>query len=289
VGEAGAPLQVLGRGDIHGLRFIRTLVSQAESTHLLVAGLEYKDFLEVIPGFDDPDAPADPGDPAGPGSDTRTPISYLNLSLGHISNWRQPQTQWSLSSTANFGIRGHINRDDEFARKRFRGKGNYTYLREDGSMTRALPLGMSLRLRASGQYALDSIISNEQYSIAGADGVRGYLEAEVLSDVAIKASLELAAPQWQAGPMAAQAFAFYDLGHTHRVNPLKAPNSQTGELELLEPTHVRLSSVGAGMSLSITRYLSADLSWAYALDDSPADAGTRAHDSRLQFGVRSTW
>jgi hemolysin activation/secretion protein len=285
VGEAGAPLQVLGRGDIYGLRYIRTLLSQAESTHLLVAGAEYKDFLEVIPDFIAPGEELDEDDPAKDGSDSRSPISYLNLSLGHMSSWRQPLTQWSLSSTFNFGVRGAINTTTEFRRKRFEGKPNYFFLREDASMVRALPLGMSLRLRASGQYTRDSIISNEQYAIAGADGVRGYFEAEVLSDVAVKTSLELASPSWQAGPANAQAFAFYDLAHTRRVNPLR--DDQT--LEPLEPPHVRLSSVGAGMSFGITRYFSADLTWALALDDSPADGGTRARDSRLQFGVRSTW
>lgn len=285
LGEGGAPLQILGRGDIYGLRYIRTLVSQAESTHLLVAGLEYKDFLEVIPDFIAPDDEEDPDDPATDGVDSRSPISYLNLSLGHMSSWRQPQTQWSLSSTFNFGIRGALNSTAEFRRKRFEGKPNYVFLREDASMLRALPLGLSLRLRASGQYTRDSIVSNEQYSIAGADGVRGYLEAEVLSDVAVKASIELGAPTWQAGPASVQAFTFYDLAHTRRVNPLRDDET----LEPLEPLHVRLSSVGAGISLGLTRYFSADLTWALALDDSPADGGTRANDSRLQFGVRSTW
>ena len=54
----------------------------------------------------------------------------------------------------------------------------YFYLRADGSWIQQLPLGLRGLLRVAGQYAVEPLISNENYSIAGIDGVRGYLEAE---------------------------------------------------------------------------------------------------------------
>ena len=39
-----------------------------------------------------------------------------------------------------------------------------------------------LKLRAAGQAAAEPLITNEDFSIAGIDGVRGYLESEVLGD-----------------------------------------------------------------------------------------------------------
>ncbi|MEJ0099947.1 MAG: ShlB/FhaC/HecB family hemolysin secretion/activation protein [Pseudomonadota bacterium] len=276
VGEAGTTIDVLGNGSIYGLRYISTLDAQLAATHVLVMGLEYKDFNESV--FSK--------------NVLETPISYMNLSVGPMSTWRFPQTQWSVSTTGNFGVGSlvGINSAQEFADKRFRAKPNYFFLRADGSMTRALPHQLELRLRVSGQYAMESIISNEQFSIAGADGVRGYLEAEVLGDVAIKSSLELGAPVWNVKDKSAQLFGFFDTGRMQRRNPLRQQDQNTGALgDYLEPRHVELSSAGVGAKLSLWNFLSADLTWAYPLDDAPAADGTRAHDSRLQFSLRGTW
>lgn len=274
VGGDGSSIDVLGKGSIYGLRYIRTLAAGPQATHVLVSGLEYKDFLESVFGE----------------NALQTPISYANFSLGHLSSWRQPQTQWSLSTTANFGVRGRLNEPAEFADKRFRARPNYFFLRADGSVTRALPFGTSLRLRIAGQYAVESIISNEQFSIAGADGVRGYLEAEVLGDVAVKSSLELASPTWKTGSASAQVFGFFDFGRMERLNPLRQQDPKTGELlGFLEPPHVQLESAGVGAEFSLWGFISADLAWAYPLQDAPGADGTRAHDPRLHFGLRSTW
>jgi len=274
VGDAGSSIDVLGKGAIYGLRFIRTLSADAAATHVLIFGLEYKDFNESVFAQDV----------------LQTPVSYINASLGHVSAWRGDERQWSLASTVNFGLRGRYNDPLEFAEKRFRGRPNYFYLRADGSLLQRLPLGMSLRFRAGGQYAVESLISNEQLSIAGADGVRGYLEAEVLGDVAIKASAELALPRLALGPGNAQAFAFVDGGRIERLNPLRAQDPRTGALlEFLEPPRVTIASVGAGVDLSLWDFLNANLVWAYALRDAPGTHATQAHDSRLHFTLRTTW
>jgi hemolysin activation/secretion protein len=274
VGDGGATISVLGKGQIFGSRLIRTLESAADATHVLTASVEYKDFMESVFAT----------------NVLQTPISYLNVSIGQIANLRDDVRQWTLSSSANFGLRGRYNDASEFAVKRFEARPNYFYLRADGSLAQRLPFATTLRLRVAGQYAVESIISNEQFSVAGADGVRGYREAEVLGDLAVKSSLELASPTWKFPHGSLQGFLFYDYGRMTRLNPLRQQDPKTGALgAFLEPTHAQLTSYGAGADLGLWDAVSGQLTWAYPLADSPAAGGTRAHEPRLHFSLRSTW
>jgi len=275
-GGAGGSINIVGAGRIYGSRLVVPLAAAPEATHLFIAGLEYKDFVESI--FSD--------------DLVLTPISYANLSLGHTSAWRLPTRQWTLNSNMAFGLRGRLNDSTEFDIKRFKGKPNYFLLRSDGSFTTALPWRLSLRLRASGQYALESIISNEQFSIAGADGVRGYREGELLGDVGIKTSLELASPQasWFAQRVQGDAFLFFDYGRMTRLNPLREQDQNTHELlGLLERPNQTLRSIGAGVDFSALEHLHGQLVWALPLLDTDALGGTQRGDSRLHFSVVSSW
>jgi hypothetical protein len=95
---------------------------------------------------------------------------------------------------------------------------------------------------------------------------------------------------WKVGPGSVQPFAFFDAGRMERLNPLRRQDPRTGELlEFLEPTHVLLYSVGAGMDLSLWHSLSAGLVWAYPLRDASQVNGTQAHESRLHFTLSSSW
>lgn len=273
-GDGGTSIDVLGKGKIYGLRLSNPLGISAAATHVFLAGLEYKDFTESIFSKDL----------------LLTPISYMNASLGHASAWRQERRQWSLASSANFGFRGRINDPDEFRFKRNQGVANYFLLKADGTVVQSLPWKMLLRLRAAGQYAVDSIISNEQFSIAGADGVRGYLEAEALGDIGIKSSLELNAPPWKLfkDNIQTQGFVFFDYGRMSRLNPLRSSSLATLG-ELLEPVNVTLRSFGAGVNLSLLQHVNGAVTWAYPLNDTPTSSGTREGDSRVHFSIRASW
>jgi hemolysin activation/secretion protein len=283
-GEGNSTVNVLGNGRIVGLRWVQPLVATAASSHGLIAGIEYKDFKESV--FSQ--------------NVLETPITYVNLSLGHASAWRAPQRQWSLSSTLNFGVRGLANDTTEFAVKRFHGSPNYFFIRGDGGVAQGLPRGLNLRLLASAQYAADPVISNEQFSAAGASGVRGYLEAEQLGDAGIKTSLELGSPQWNllAGKAQLDVFGFYDYGKLIRLDPLyEVLDTATGERgKLLEFSNISLASAGLGFNFNAFEHWSGALTWAYPLVDRPSisvdanpAAGTAKGDSRIHFSVRTNW
>jgi hemolysin activation/secretion protein len=273
VGDSGATLTVLGKGQIFGGRYINPFHTSAEATHVFVGSAEYKDFAESVLSEDV----------------FRTPISYMNLSVGHTSAWRLDKQQVSLATTMNFGVRGMANSPEEFRDKRARGRPNYWMLRADTSYGVQLPLNLNLRLRGAGQYAVEPVISNEQFSIGGADGVRGYREAEQLGDIGFKTSAELAsapidlfAQQVQVG-----VFAFYDIGRMSRLEPLH--DRLTGEL--LETVDQTLRSAGVGIEFGAFGFLSGSLTWAYALANTPDwdSGGTADGDSRIHFSIRSSW
>ncbi len=168
-----------------------------------------------------------------------------------------------------------MNSDQEFADKRFKARPNYFYLRTDASSRTILPKNFSLLVRLSGQYAIDPVISNEQFSIGGADGPRGYLEAAELGDYGVKGTLQFGAPTWPlaAGAAHVDSFLFFDAGVVSILDPLPDQDSKAD-----------LRSWGLGFGFdAFEQQLQATLTYAQALADS---ARTSAHDSRLLFTVR---
>ncbi|MES1263205.1 MAG: POTRA domain-containing protein, partial [Peristeroidobacter soli] len=144
-------LSVLGAGQIANAQLIFPLVSEANATHSLSFGAAYKDFDEVIR--------------LDVENNLLTPISYLAYTLGQSSVWRSAAGEWTLDSSVNFGVRRMFNDSGEFADKRYRARPNYFYLKADGSRRQRLGEWFEARLRASGQYAVEPVISNEQFAI----------------------------------------------------------------------------------------------------------------------------
>jgi hemolysin activation/secretion protein len=259
----------VGKGSVYGTRLVMPLAGTGSLIQNLNFGAEYKDFLENIT--------SSPLDPQQAGSSLETPIRYVNLSVGYGGFWRGTGRQASLDTSLNFALRGLGNTAEQFENKRFQAESNYFYLRSSASFGAALPLNFTGLFKVSGQYAVEPLVSNEQFAIAGSDGVRGYLEAEVLADTGIKTTFQLGSPQLKffAGQVHSDAFVFYDFGRIGVINPLKD-----------EPGNVSLSAAGAGFNFSVFDHLSGVLTWAYPLANGSV---TLAHDSRFLFSVRSTW
>ncbi len=253
---------VLGKGQIVGTRWGFALTDAPGMPQSLTLGADYKHFRETI-GL----AGAPP---------LVTPISYVNLSAAYAGSWSSDFLQGSLASAANFGPRGAPNDSSAFANKRYRGDANYFYVKIDGSLIAHLPKGFQLIVRADGQYAVEPLITNEDFTIAGADGVRGYLEAEVLADNGVKGSLQLQSPiwtwhTWQMGDV----FVFYDAGRAGLIDALPGETPTT-----------TLRSWGAGLNLLPGKWISGSLTWADPLVNGP---NTHHGDSRILFIVRGTF
>jgi hemolysin activation/secretion protein len=255
-------LGVLGKGSIYGLRLPVSFANSADFSSTLTYGLDYKHFLQSIT--------------VDPQTGFNTPNSYLELSMDYSAAWRSEHLQTTLDTAANFGSRQLVNDTAHFAAARYQGRANFFFLRGSAAATYILPAGFQLTGRLSGQGAVEPLISNEYFSIAGSDGVRGYLESEEFGDDAIKGTFQVASPQWRPGShaVAADMFIFFDDGRVTFLSPLPG-----------QPTHAQLRSAGLGIDLLASRHFSAALTWAYPLVSASV---TSAGDSRVLFVVRGS-
>lgn len=255
-------LGVLGKGQVVGSHFTYFLDHSPAAPQTITLGIDYKHFLQTV-------------SLAG-SSGLSTPISYTNLSIAYSGTWPSDVLTGTFSSAANFGPRGAPNNPDTFANKRFQGEPNYFYVKLDGALIAHLPAGFQLMVRADGQYAVEPLIINEEFSITGADGVRGYLEAEALADRGIKESVQMQSPMarvrsWALGDV----FAFFDAGHADVIDPL-----------IGQQPFYTLRSFGGGLSLFPTYAVNGSVTWARALNEGPF---THRGESRILFLVRGAF
>ncbi len=264
---AVSTLGVLGKGQVYGAKLTFPLTQDLGAPHTFTFGIDYKHFLESISV-----AAQDSGAPEL----VNTPISYTNLSFTYNGNWSTGPLQGTLSTAADFGPRGAPNNPEAFANKRYKAAPNYFYVKLDGTLYVPLPVGFHLVLKADGQFAVAPLITNESFSITGSSAVRGYLEAESLSDSGVVGSVQLQSPIWRvkAFPVA-DGFVFFDAGQAHVIDPLPG-----------EPVDTTLRSVGAGFDLFPGKFVTGSLTWAYPLANGP---NTSRGDSRFLFIVRGAF
>jgi hemolysin activation/secretion protein len=253
---------VLGKGDIYGTRVSYPVLESASTTQSLVFGVDYKHFRNIIGLASMPAA--------------STPISYTIATLGYSASWRSDRVQDFFNASANFGPRRIPNNTGTFANDRFAAEPNFFYLRGDENVGLRLPFGALLHLRVAGQYADQPLISNENYSIAGFDGVRGYLEAESLGDRAIKGTVQLDSPtwRWKSGAFATM-FVYFDAGRDDVIDALSN-----------EPATARLRSAGGGLMLWPGRPITGTVTWADPLVDGPR---THRGDNFVLFDLKGSF
>ena len=257
-------LGVVGKGQISGLRLSDILQADSAANQAIVFGIDYKHFRQTI-------------DLAAAAA-LDTPITYVNVSAAYSGSWRENSLFETLNLSANFGPRGlaRVNGADEFENDRLKSRANYFYVRGDGSLTWGAPLYWRLTVRAAGQYTREPLVTNEDFSIAGVDGVRGYLEAEVLADTAVKGTVQLQLPTWRLKERSiVDGFVFFDDAHGSMLEAL-----------LGEPTHFDLRSTGAGLDLFPGGSYTSSVVWALPLVDGTR---TRRHDSRVLFLIRGSF
>jgi hemolysin activation/secretion protein len=260
-------LGVLGRGSIYGAHWLQPLVSTATSSQNFSAGVDYKDVLtEVMPEVSGSSSSAP----------VTAPVHYLNWSGQYSGIWWLGPRTYSVSTGAGFGVRNLVNGFDQFENARYNARPDYLYLRMNFSALEPLPLGFALFERGGGQWSDSALVNNEQFSLGGADTVRGYLEAETLGDSGFAGTLELHSPRLGAHAIPVLSplygFLFIDAGIATLVDPLPAQNAR-----------IDLWSLGLGLRLESARGFSGSMDYAV-----PERSGirTRDHDGRVDFVLR---
>ena len=208
---------VAGRGEIIGLRFLRTLGGKKNFTHSMSFGADYKHFEEDV---------------AIGGETFSTPVHYWPFSATYSAAWMGEKRFTELNTALNFHARGMGAEPAEFDAKRYNATGAYLYFRGDISHTQDLPAGFQLFGKVEGQVSTDPLINSEQFAGGGLATARGYLESAALGDNAIFGTLELRGPNFLSGWKAGQdedstepanewrVYAFVDGGRLTINDPL---------------------------------------------------------------------
>lgn len=221
--------KVLGKGNTVGLRYGINLGVSERGNQSLALGLDYRDVQEQIS--------------LGELSISK-PLRYLPLQASYTANWAEPRRQLQASVALSVGLRpllarridgceledGSIGNDDQFRCKRKGADGGFATLRVDLRHTEVFDI-FSLSGRIAGQLASQQLSSAEQFTLGGADSVRGYYESAAAGDHGLLASLELrsanVAPWLQRqhpGPAFEElaelsVLAFADAGRLQTINP----------------------------------------------------------------------
>jgi hemolysin activation/secretion protein len=260
-------LGVLGKGSIYGAHWIEPLQSTAASSQSFNAGADYKDVLTSV-------LPNTTGSTSS-GAVTAL-VKYINWSAVYSGSWWLDTQFYSISAGANFGVRSVLNSVNEFENARYNAHPDYFYLRFGFTGTQKLPAGFGIMERVNVQWADSPLVNNEQFSLGGADTVRGYLEAETLGDSGFADTLELHSPSL--GPHAGAilsplyGFLFVDGGVATLVDPLPSQRE-----------NVTLWSTGLGMRLENSHGVTGSVD--YAIPRRPG-VRTQKDKSRIDFSLR---
>ncbi|MHB1215793.1 MAG: ShlB/FhaC/HecB family hemolysin secretion/activation protein [Thiobacillus sp.] len=251
---------VVGNGDILGMRWIRSLPSKPGLFHSLTFGMDYKHSLESIVGSAD---------------SVSSPVTYLSFIAQYSGTLAGTSGVTQVDLGANFSLRGLLNNEDEFQLRRYNARSNYFYWRGDVMRTQKLGTDYSLYARLDFQLASGPLIGNEQFTIGGAQNVRGYLEGERLGDDGLRATLELRGPRLAGAVKGIDQlflFAFVDAGYVRVIDPLPG---QTDSFDL--------SSAGLGLRLGAWKYWHLNADFALPLQDG---AYTLARHGRAHLKAR---
>jgi len=250
---------VVGKGQVLGVRGIFTLPGGDGFYDTLSAGIDYKHFDQNV---------------TLGGATVPTPITYYPLAASYSANWQSlsGQTQFDIGPT--FSIRGLGSGPHAFDDKRYESESNFAYLRGDLSRLQNLPAGFQAYAKTQFQFADQPLINSEQFSVGGQDTVRGYLESEALGDNAIIGSLEIRTPPITLlGPKVSdwRVFAFSEGGQASISQPL--PQQQA---------IFDLASAGFGTRIELVNHLNGSIDFALPLMSA---TDTKSGHPRVEFRV----
>lgn len=230
--------QVLSRGTTFSLRR-HVAFGRADGTRLFSVGFDLKNLKERV--------------------DFDTPLRYLPFQLAYADQWNDGPDRVALNTGFTFTIGRLLQRDvtcpsdvnpaaqaDQFACKRFGASASFAAFKLDGRWTHDFgPVSLAGRLGL--QIASGPLVSAEQYTLGGAETVRGYLENEASGDHGVLTSLELRGAN-QAARLGAPwreftPLVFIDAARAYTLQPLPG-----------QVARAALMGSGVGLRLSLSSF-----------------------------------
>jgi hemolysin activation/secretion protein len=275
---------IVGPGRIFGTRGVFTLPMQENFFHTVSVGIDAKHFEQTVTQA--ATSIATPGSFA-------SPVTYYPIVATYTATMNGQGTQTVLNAGVTAGLRGLGSLPLQFDNKRFGATTSFFYLRGDLTHTRDLPGNFQLYGKLQGQVTDQPLASSEQFTVAGADYVRGYLESEVLGDSAVVGTVELRTPKLdelmtQGKDGASQTnlthfindwriFGFLDSGQATLLDPLPPTPTSPGQQAIFKAT-----SYGIGSRVRLFEMVNGMLVIAVPRN---GQGFTHANDPRLLFRV----
>ena len=174
---------VVGKGDMAGLRLIRSLGAAEGFYHSLTVGFDWKNFKEdVLLGSDRASAP----------------IVYWPVMASWRGDWSGAARTADLTLSATMGFRGLGDGWERFDAKRYLARPSFLTAKVEGNVTQDIAGDFQFGGHLTGQWAGAPLISNEQFSLGGMQSVRGYYESEALGDWGFAIQAEARTPDFAA-------------------------------------------------------------------------------------------
>lgn len=245
-GTVAGLFDISGRGRIYGARFSHLVPKTGQFEHRISLGLDYRAYENNIRFL---------GNPLG------TDVTVRPLSLGYHGKWTGKR------SLANYHLGFHANlpgvehgKDLDFALARGGADARYKLFRAGLDLSHSLTGDWQLRGRIKGQYSDEPLVSGEQFTLGGADSLRGLQESLIGGDSGLNASLELYTPDFAAKtPVANDSLRFLAFVDAGQVDVINAGAGQA--------SHTQLLSAGLGLRYGIKDSLNLSLDIGRVIDD----------------------
>lgn len=253
IGGAFKDLDITGKSWSWDLTYSRPLWEGRTTSILWDIGIGAQRSLQYIHSLPFPDL----GIP-------NTEVRSLHTALTVVKQDRWGQTILQNTATQGVEVLG--------------GRSAFFKLNTDLTRIQALPKGMLLIGRLSGQLTPDNLPGVQQFQLGGGQNVRGYREGALTGDQGYLASLELRMPpyflpkKWQKN---IQILGFVDFGATGM--------SDATQLDSTSGTEGNIRSVGFGTRIRLNQWLSVRCDLGFSLTDNENEPTTRLH-----FGLAST-
>lgn len=266
------PLGFSGRGTVYGWRYNQLLARHGVYSQRLVYGLDYRAYENSCSLGTFGAAGCGPA---------AVDITVRPASVAYSGNWAQPgrisdfyvALSRNLPGTAK-GSQSDFNAARPGSTAGSGAPADYRILRFGASTVGAFENNWQIRAAVNLQYSPDALVPGEQYGVAGAMAVRGFLEREVARDKGYFVNLELYSPNLSGtlvpGEGNLRGLLFYDVAVAEN-NPL------AGELR----QKISIASVGAGLRWNIERNFNMRFDLARVVDagGSRSAGDTRGHVS----------
>ena len=274
-----------------GLRLLQPVPPLGQLRSSLSLGLDYKNYRASStqdrvfqaavfvpdPGPLGPPFTAFSSPPTASSQKLFSSVSYLPLALaweGSIQD-KHGSTSFNMNHSLNVGL---FNDRKDFQAVAGSAKADSMFYTLNAGFTRDQKIvgEWGGRLHADGQYATSPLISNEQFGLGGAAGVRGYRDGEEYGDTGWRALFEVYTPSFNLGmvdgtaPFYVKLSPFVDYGQRYLLDP----GTRQGSLSML--------GTGLGLSANIGQHIDFRINVGVPLSDTP---GRPSGTVRVLFGV----